>query len=182
MKRTIAAAIFALLAVTASAHAATVDFDYSVNLDFPAYTRGGTPITNVMYGIVDFSLNPSNGDYYIDGSQDLSMGGAFFIEPGDSNTPPVSTAPFFVNGSSTVFPGLYSFSVNTGTFPNLNFSDFMFSGQQAVGGTVTACPSSGACAVTPLPAAFPLFGSALAGLGGFGWLTRRGKVSRTQRG
>jgi hypothetical protein len=33
-----------------------------------------------------------------------------------------------------------------------------------------------------IAAAFPLFASALAGLSGFGWLKRRGKVSRTGRG
>ena len=30
---------------------------------------------------------------------------------------------------------------------------------------------------TPVPAALPLFGTALAGLGGVGWFRRRGKVS-----
>ena len=175
MTRTFAAAIFALLITAAPAHAATVDL--SVYLDFPAYTRGGTPITNTMYGIFDFQLNPTTGFYFLDSSSDLAFagGGANLIAPGTSNTS-TTTAPMFVLGG-TVFPGLYSFSVNTGNFPNLTFSDFMFSGQAAVGGTVTACPSSGGCAVTPIPAAFPLFASALAGLGGFGWLNRRGKVS-----
>jgi hypothetical protein len=55
MTRTIAAAIFALLTVAMPAHAANVD--YSVNLDFPGYTRGGDPITNAMYGIIDFDVN-----------------------------------------------------------------------------------------------------------------------------
>jgi hypothetical protein len=36
-------------------------------------------------------------------------------------------------------------------------------------------------AATPLPAALPLFGTALVGLGGVGWFRRRGKVSAINR-
>lgn len=41
---------------------------------------------------------------------------------------------------------------------------------RSIGGTLSPPPSP-----VPLPAALPLFGSALAGLGGFGWLKRRGR-------
>jgi hypothetical protein len=85
----------------------------------------------------------------------------------------VTTATLFVNIGGPIFPGIFPFSVNTGTFPNPNFSDFMFGGQEAVGGTVTACPSSGDCAVTPLPAALPLFGTGLLALASFAAWSRR---------
>jgi hypothetical protein len=58
--------------------------------------------------------------------------------------------------------------------PNPTFANFLINGTPATSGTVTVNSETLA---TPLPAALPLFGSALAGLGGFGWLRRRGKVS-----
>jgi hypothetical protein len=45
----------------------------------------------------------------------------------------------------------------------------------AVGTNGTNC---GGVSTVPLPTAFLLFASALAGVGGFGWLKRRGKVSK----
>jgi hypothetical protein len=95
MKRTFAAAIFALLITAAPARAATIDF--SVDLDFPEYNNVGAPVIDAMTGILDFSVDPSNGNYYLDGSQ-VSVGGAptAFVAPGNSNTPPVTTTRLFV--------------------------------------------------------------------------------------
>ncbi len=51
-------------------------------------------------------------------------------------------------------------------------------GIPGVAGTVSCVSGCGDVSAVPLPAAFPLFASALAGLGGVGWWKRRGKVSR----
>jgi hypothetical protein len=74
-----------------------------------------------------------------------------------------------LNGSSPVVPITNGFLFVVAPFGVSVTGNFVDAG--------TAAPLA-----TPLPAAFPLFGTALVGLGGFGWLKRRGKVSRPPRG
>jgi hypothetical protein len=73
-------------------------------------------------------------------------------------------------------PASIDLQLDTTNLANLTYTDF----PGATSGTVTI--NSETLSPVPLPAAFSLFGSALAGLGGFGWWKRRGKVSRAVRG
>jgi hypothetical protein len=74
-------------------------------------------------------------------------------------------------------PSLIATDPNYGNPLNLSPTQIYFNNIIASGGTVTCTAEcNDAVNPVPLPAAFPLFGSALAGLGGFGWLKRR-KVS-----
>jgi hypothetical protein len=186
MIRTIAAAIFALLVFTTPARATMVDMPYewyqidTLDLTFP----NGITLTGDL-DIVDAA--PSVGTYFarggtldINGTPITIIGGPpespilfytsslgpglgeinFYVPPpGTPGAPnPYGAAPLYLSPASF---GAISGTVNT---------EFC-----AVGSNGTSCSNLSAA---PLPAAFPLFGTALAGLGGFGWLRRkRGKVS-----
>jgi hypothetical protein len=71
------------------------------------------------------------------------------------------------------------FDINTANIPSLRFVSFTLNGAPATGGSVS-CRSGCALNPVPLPAALPLFGTAIAGLGGAGWWRRR-KVSRNRQ-
>jgi hypothetical protein len=73
--------------------------------------------------------------------------------------------------------------LSDGLPPDPTYQNFLLGGLATLstpnGGTVTVTSETLA---TPLPAAFPLFGSALAGLGGVGWIRKkRVKVSHNRR-
>jgi hypothetical protein len=76
-------------------------------------------------------------------------------------------------------PNIFFLGINQADLPNLKFSGFLdCRGPQCVGGSggsVTIL--SDTLVATPLPTALRLFGTALAGLCGVGWIKRRGKVS-----
>lgn len=153
MTRTLAAAIFALLTITAPAHAAVLDLTDSVNLN---YLNDGN-----LTGTVTFTEGFPPTYYFISG--DLSLNGTQLIQ--------VPTGPnlaIFVDPAPPTGPIFFSLPAD---FPNLTPFDF-----GAISGTVTILSEN--VSPTPLPAALPLFGAALAGLGGVGWIRKKaGKVS-----
>jgi hypothetical protein len=161
MKRTFAAVIFCLLTVTAPAHAVTVE---AINITFP---------TGTLTGDLAFSPCCFPGNML---TLDLSLNGVGLFEvtgePGSREFPALFWNPPPAPPTPTIFATI---AANFGDLPpNPTFSDFTLN--EAVGQSGTVSCVSG-CTVTPLPAALPLFASAMAGLGGVGWLRRRGKVS-----
>jgi hypothetical protein len=164
MFRTVAAATFAMLAVFAPARAAYVD---SVGLYFGANTFAG----DVEFQPFDY-FGPPGGlaSAYLVQSDGVTYNASPITFSPPSNTP----------GLALIFPPIGSgptfLTVNTSYLPGLNYSDFAINGTVATAGTVS-CVSGCDVSAVPLPAAFPLFGSALAGLGGVGWWKKRGKVS-----
>jgi hypothetical protein len=191
MNRTIAAAIFALLAVTTPARAAFIDtLDASVNLNFGSTTQL-TGTFDLGWLPIDSGRNYGGervNDYYFSDPPNLSVNGFPLTLSGlpPASGPGDGTIGIFIPSGGTV--ALYFLGLNTNYLPpNPTFANFLLGGIPATGGTVTVlsetCHGGGVCSsvsAVPLPAAFPLFASALAGVGGFGWLKRRGKVS--QRG
>ena len=183
MTRTFAAAIFAaFLAVTIPARAATIvatvgnpveglNLNFGNGYQFEGDITFALGVNDPFYDGVD---NAYGGTVYFDGAP-------LPLQP--SGVPPVPYAD--VNFAGPYPPGVeyilaYSYIPKHSPYylPSV-FADFTLNGTEAISGSVS-CVSG--CAVTPLPPTLPLFGTALAGLGGFGWLKRRGKVSRTGRG
>jgi hypothetical protein len=182
MKRIIVA-MLALLTVTAPAHAAFDDPTFapevlSLNLTYP-------------------------DDLALTGDLDIGLGapGVAVYRPFSGNSSGLTLTPLSVNGSplTIVTSGLlgggpaYIYALDHSiTFPVLTIgdpnygnplflapSDIQLDGLTALSGIVT-CTSEcqDAVAPTPLPAALPLFASAMAALGGVGWFKRkRGEVS-----
>jgi hypothetical protein len=181
MKRTLAAALFSLLTVSAPAHAAYVYEDINVSFGLP-------------FG---FGYNASG---------QLTFTNIFPPPPlfGPTGTPPTLTGPFPSLCSSCVGWAFYSFTQNYGyeyvtIKPGLHgvtygidtavlsfcchdipqsFSDFSLdvdgTNYPALSGTVTVLSET---AATPLPPALPLFGSGVIALAGLAWRKRRGEVS-----
>ena len=230
MTRTFAAAIFALLALSGPARAATIDLDFlgtissnsidtlglfgtagnsltgdtfSANLSYPipgatvnypnAFETTVQPVGYTLtinnQTITSASFGPTTSSQIQASTPQGSPGGISVnvqsgrITPGSLDTQLLlslispnlfSTRPNLLSPFAyTRQPGdtqdgdqysIYAFS-NKSDFPveNINFKI----------NSLTLSP-------VPLPAAFPLFGTALAGLAGVGWLKRR-KVSRNPR-
>jgi hypothetical protein len=181
MIRTFTAAVFALLIATAPARAALVweEID-TIDLTYPNNTtltgelniRDAAPFVVGAYVPEESSSLRLNGNpltFVTSGTgfpfeslfQNCCASITFFVPPPNS---PGTPTPY-----GEVLLGL--------TVPNI-----FLNGVPPTGGTITTqfCVdnSCGAISAVPLPAALPLFASALAGLGGVGWLKKRGKVSR----
>src|SRR3954469_3684111 len=161
MNRIIAASLFSFLAVTAPAHAAVVELVDAVNLIYPF--QGNLTGTFTFRLLGPPYSNGSFLDYFYAG--EVSLNGMALTEITgslptgyDIFARPDGGGPLFV-------------AVNVAHIPNLTYADF-----GAESGTVTILSIDGIA--TPLPAALPLLGTALAGLGGAGWLKKRRKVSR----
>jgi hypothetical protein len=180
MTRTIAAAIFALLAVTAPAHAAYVtELGASVDLNLGSSTQ--------LTGTFDLGWLPVGfggaaccrvNDYYFTNPPSLSLNGVPVTLTGipENAFPSDGTIGIFVPSIGPL--DFYILGINTNFLPpNPTFANFLLDGSPATSGTVTVNSETLA---TPLPAALPLFGSAFAGLGGIGWLKRR-KVSTNRK-
>jgi hypothetical protein len=175
MKHTFAAALFALLAVTAPAHAAYVSY---LDADLDLHFINGDELT----GNINLALNTPYAAAHLGPCQ---FGGNLSV-----NGIPVSRCcdrragvPDTVVVLATEQGGCcYDFIVNTAFLsPNPTYLDFglgpVFDASyhyKATTGTVTVLSETLA---TPLPAALPLFGSGIAALAGFGAWRRRGKVS-----
>jgi hypothetical protein len=144
-----AAAVFALLTVAAPAHAYTI-------------------------AIESLDLNFGNG-YQETGNLGISVSKFPFVPCCEFPTLSFNGSPIPVaNFASGEAGRLYQFSqpipsttyllaFNSANFPNYTFSDFSLNGVTAVSGDVSVASVSS----LPLPAALPLFGSALLGLAGF---------------
>lgn len=192
MKRIVAAAIFALLAVTAPARAMMV---YTLSLEFGS----GSTADASFNGTITFNSNniataangiingPGLASPYTPTPADLtlstpccalypgapSLGGPYYdvtlIGTGPSGDAEAQDTVSFVYSIRNGAPALFEADAGVAVWNSILGTD------RSIGGTLSPPPSP-----VPLPAALPLFGSALAGLGGFGWLKRRGKVSRTR--
>ena len=175
MKRTIVAAVFALLIAASPAQAATITLE-DINLNFgngytasgsitllyiPVYF-GGTPYVPCL----DCQNQPPNLTLNFDGSPLTPYDGRYGDLRGLGNTsgwPVLFLAPFPY--------GVDALSGSTGPNVPMNFADFTLNGTPAISGDVECV--SGACAVTPLPDALPMFSAAMMALGGFAWRSRR---------
>ena len=171
-RKFIAAAVLALLALTAPAHAAYVsNLDANVDLNFgPAQELTGNINLTLNTPYVAAHLGPWQF------SGDLSLNSTpltdTFIEPAFRVGVPGTMAILSGGG------GLVDFLVNTAYLsPNPTYLDFGLGPvydasfhYTATGGTVTVLSETLA---TPLPNALPLFGSALFALAGFAAWSRR---------
>lgn len=193
----IAAAVFALLAVTApsTAHAVLVDPPFEwyqddiLNLTYP----NNTTLTGDLH-ILDAA--PMAGAYRpSSGSPPLSVDGSpviFSTQDATGSLSIITDVPPFFGGKITFFvPPDNDPSAPTpyGETPlYLSVPNIFLNGVRPTGGTVHATFCTVATSGTncsnlsgvPLPAALPLFGTALAGLGGAGWWKRR-KDARSRR-
>jgi hypothetical protein len=186
MTRTFAAAIFTVFALTTPAHAAMVvpNAIEAVNITFAS----GDVLTGEMewnYGVFDspgYSF-PGAGPtgLYLDGEAAFGGCGApngsslcsLFFSPDTGRGPigPVNIYAVLAELPNSLTPA--DFFLN-GTITN-GFTD----GIPGVSGSVSCVDGCPAVSAVPLPSTLPLFGTALAGLGGVGWIKRRrGKVSR----
>lgn len=179
----IAAAIFALFAVTAPAHAVMVDYDdtldANLNLNFGSSEHLTGELGLQWLPIVTGCCRSSD---YVLTSSNLSLNGIPLVSAGiPPNAGPANTVEFFTgpSGQLQVFPGndFVILGLNTNFLPpNPTFANFVLNRTHGTSGTVTV--NSEHLIATPLPAALSMFGTALAGLGGAGWWKRRRKVSR----
>jgi hypothetical protein len=174
---TFAAAVFALLTVAAPAHAAYVsDLVANVDLNFGS--------SEELIGSIDLTrvTNPPkccfSGPYFLSASN-LSFNGSPLTPVGiPLNAGKFGTVGWFTSPTNPSW--LFDLVVNTAYLsPNPTYVDFALGtvsgfsvAGTATGGTVTVLSETLA---TPLPAALPLFGSAVLGLAGVAWY--RGKVS-----
>jgi hypothetical protein len=171
---TFAAAVFALLTMTAPAHAAFVsDLDADLNLNFGSSTQlvGSIDLTWLPVGFGGAACCRVSDYILLDSS--LSLNGVPLTPTGigqNAFSYDGTTVEIFAPVSPFGFP---VFGINTDYLPpNPTFSNFLLAGTPATSGTVTVLSETLA---TPLPAALPLFGSAVLALAGLAW--RRGKVS-----
>jgi hypothetical protein len=150
----ILALTLALLTLTAPANATTIAVE-DINLDFG---NGYKEIGTLGVHSSKFTFITQAPDVYFNGSL-------------------VPTIPFSTGeaGKLYQFGGVDGFLLTfPGNYPGLPVSWWTLNGVPAVSGTVDLVSLS----YVPLPAALPLFGTALAGLGGAGWIKRRRKFSR----
>jgi hypothetical protein len=173
-KKIAAAAVLALLTVSAPAHAAYVDtIDLELNLTYPANpvgSRSGGQLTgtldldrNIYYNPNTAALNPGDPPYGFGPlpSQLYFNGNPLTLDaPGTGNDGYLGDVFFYSGGLP------YALIINTADIGDLTYLDFA----HATGGTVTVLSET---YTTPLPAALSLFGSGLAGLNGAGWVRRR---------
>jgi hypothetical protein len=173
MKRTFAAALFALSIVTAPAAAATVDY-LNADLNLMVLPLNGT--VHQLQGNITLISNGNNQKY---GPYEF-LGSDFTL---DGN--PLSFAPvpgpnenfLFFWGPNNTLP-LYTLSINFADVGNLVIpgTNFTTPGAFAFGlGVPPIGPADGDITIlsetisaVTLPSALPLFGTALAGLGGVG--------------
>lgn len=173
MTRTIAAAVFALLAFTVPARAAYVDagdiVDYA-ELNYP---------TGQLDGIFDFSGLPAGGGFslgqYIINVEDAEFNRGPFSYPltplpGGSLGP--GTGVILLSGvPQTVF----QVSVNLTDLPNLTYADF----SGITSGTVTLLSDSPPnVSPAPLPPALPLFATGITLLAGVAAVRKSRRVAR----
>jgi hypothetical protein len=173
MTRTFTAAILALLIATAPAHAAIVEtLDANLNINYgPSWNLTGTIdlVANPSYGFGPTTAYEFSGDLALNGTPLQVRNDIPPIAFGDSGLAGL-TDPDLPN---TVLPFLLS---SPSLPPNPTYDYFLLAGlpgsiSEPTGGTVTV--TSETPPLVPLPAALPLFGTALAGLAGFGWIKRR---------
>jgi hypothetical protein len=143
--------VFLLLTVTAPARAAIIEY---VNLDFG---NGYKEIGNLEF-FSDFRA-----------TTDPTVGGWVYLNGSRLPPPPIGCCGFKTfPGDLVQLSGGPPVNVFDLVFPDnrlpLTFSDFSLNGVTAVSGDVS---------VVPLPAALPLFGSAVLGLAGLAWKRKR---------
>jgi hypothetical protein len=185
MIRTIAAAVFALLTVTASAHAATIQWDFFGVGNNPVVVGGTYPnntyATVSVAGYFDYDTttgglasvaHPFDYQFYYNGSlaSICTVGCDLFLNNNTISLGAIAsgvftlTAPQPLDGSVPIMSGtngfLYVFAPN-GTSATGAFVE---------GKTIQTPPPQ---AYAPLPDALPLFGTALLALGGFAWRSRQ---------
>jgi hypothetical protein len=158
MRRTFAAAIFALLAITVPpAYAYTFGIeDFNLNLTYP----GSLNLT----GNLNIQLSaPSVPAYLPQQSSMLSVNGTLL-------------SPLITGGPGYIYYPYDAITYFTLSLADLNYgdplllspSDIQLNGLTALSGTVVCTANcAGAVSPTPLPAALPLLGSALLALAGF---------------
>jgi hypothetical protein len=166
-KKLAIAVAFALLTLTAPAHAATIDANDIINLNF-----GNGLIASGSIAFNQIHLNSPYLSFYPNPSVNLYLNGTplprfqnpfpplgdpyYFVDPLDFG-PPNSPGDFF---AELAWPA--------GSLPT-SVLDFTLNGRPAVSGdvTVTFTDELSPPSPVPLPAALPLFGSAVLGLAGF---------------
>jgi hypothetical protein len=183
MKRTLAAVIFSLLAVTAPAHAATIEaLDLNFSLELPAnffgpFTYLPTTLTGDLTAtrVDDPYIAAHVGQYQVGGSNfalgsypliTLGLGGgagaAGHLELlGSVGSPPVGVMIGFIFAIADVW--------------NPTIASFTLDGISPIGGDVVI--TNEVIDPTPLPPALPLFGSSVIALAGLAYRKRRGEVS-----
>jgi hypothetical protein len=170
MTRTIAAAIFALLAVIAPARAAMVDYNVNLNFGSNEQVTGNVALTYTGGTPDPYSMNA-----------DLSLNGATLNPIGGPPAPSGTLAYEWFVPAATPGSNLVSFVVfSDANLTNLIYPNFGLGSIFNVNSPTPATSGTVASAV-PLPAAFPLFGTALAGLAGVGWLKNGGRFHTTIR-
>jgi hypothetical protein len=163
MTSRIAAAVFALLTVTAApAHANFIEnLDADVNLNYGS-SEQLTGSIDLTYNPYDF--HPGSNPYNLTAS--LSLNGTPLTPVFIGNTGYPGTQDYFTSFTPGG-PALFNLEINTADIGNLNFADFV----GATSGTVTVLSETMG---TPLPDALPMFGAAMIALGGFAaWRSRR---------
>jgi len=185
--RTFAAALFALLAVIVPARATTIQWDFS---DIAPY-QSVAPIT--VTGFFNFNTGPCClPSEYPNYDLTLTDNGNTIYQfiPSNSFFETIDTGGFVLENNGASITNLDSILLTNvagfdGTIgPTLNLShtnlDALFTSSKfgfvnlQLQGQLVEAPVS----TVPLPAALPLFGTALAGLGGVGWTKKRRRVSR----
>jgi hypothetical protein len=183
MSRTFAAVIFALLTVTAPAHAAYVNAIEAVDVEF----ANGYVLTGEMEWA---NVGGGHYAYPIEGPEGLYLNGAelFGLRPPDGYsingvfwTPPPVNSGFYNADIYAVVADLPNNLTVSDFYLNSTFASLvagMPDGIQGVAGTVHTCSTETNCNVTPLPDALPMFGAALFALGGFAAWRSRWQQSR----
>jgi len=158
------AMVLTLLTVAVPVRAATITVDEFVNLSFgngytasgslkllyiPVY-MGGTPFVPCL----DCQSQPPNLQLYFDSSPLAPYDGRYGDLRGLGN---LTGWPLLFLSPDLGVDGI---SVSSLDHVPANFADFTLNGDPAIGGDVSTAP---------VPAALPLFGSALLGLAGLAW-------------
>lgn len=165
------AAVALLALIAAPAHAAYVE---TIDLNNIVFSSGDIVNANVY---INTNLNLP---FSVNTHQDLlSVDGLYFFER--TRLTSNSVSGLYYNGPTTQNPQslLETLTVDLADLPNLSISDFTLTnyGQSqpptyAVSGEVS-CASGCSVSATPLPAALPMFGTALAALAGGAWFRKR---------
>lgn len=178
---------FALLTITAQAHAATIEvLDLHFNLQVPSnffappnselqFLSGDLDAVRINDPYVESHVG---GPYFVSGNNfalgsyltsyplfdfGLGRGTAGYLEVvGNAGSPPINIQILFY--------------FNVANISNPTFESFTLNGISPVGGDITI--TNEVINPTPLPAALPLFGSGIIALAGLAACRRRGEVSQ----
>lgn len=167
MKRASAAATvvaFVALAIAAPAHAAPIEFEQEVidlNLNYPG-NLNLTGNLSVNFTTAGGPPYESNSMFALNGAQLTDLVSVVGVI--DDYDP--STKSF----EQVTYPTPQLGGPNYG-LPHLTAQNILLNGVPAISGSAVC---SGDCiSPVPLPSSFPLFASALAAIGGFGWWKRQ---------